>query len=161
MPARRVSHDNRSSILSALSPSHAAVRAEEGLQRYRAEHGIAAPWETRERTVVGIAGLKDDEVVIRRAARIAASTPGSDLLAVHVNADDLAVGAVQVLETQRRSWPRSAAASMRCRVQTSLLRFARTENATQMVLGASKRSRLLTLIAGRSVPTRVAAGRIR
>ena len=151
--------------MSALSPSHAAVRAEEGLQRYRAEHGIAAPWETGERTVVGIAGLKDDEVVIRRAARIAASTPGSDLLAVHVNADDdLAVGAVQVLETQR-ALVASVGGSFHevpgTDVAETLLRFARTENATQMVLGACKRSRLLTLIAGRSVPTRVAAGRIR
>ena len=33
-----------------------ADRVEEGLQRYRAEHGIATPWETRERIVVGIAG---------------------------------------------------------------------------------------------------------
>ena len=70
-----------------------ADRVEEGMQRYRAEHGIAAPWETRERIVVGIAGEKGDEAVIRRAARIAARTPGSDLLAVHVDRDDgLAAG---------------------------------------------------------------------
>ena len=34
-----------------------ADRVEEGMQRYRAEHGFAAPWETRERIVVGIAGV--------------------------------------------------------------------------------------------------------
>jgi two-component system sensor histidine kinase KdpD len=65
-----------------------ADRVEEGLQRYRAQHGIAAPWETRERIIVGIAGEGDDETVIRRAARIAAATPGSDLLAAHVIRDD-------------------------------------------------------------------------
>lgn len=43
-----------------------ADRVEEGLQRYRAEHGIAAPWETKERIVVGVAGEPDDEAVIRR-----------------------------------------------------------------------------------------------
>ena len=38
----------------------------------------------------------------------------------------------------------------------TLLSFARAENATQMVLGASRRSRLITLIAGKSTPTRFA-----
>ena len=65
-----------------------ADRVEEGLQRYRAEHGIAEQWETKERIVVAIAGEKGDEAVIRRAARIAARTPGSDLIAVHVTSDD-------------------------------------------------------------------------
>ena len=78
-----------------------ADRVEEGMQRYRAEHGIAAPWETRERIVVGIAGEKGDEAVIRRAARIAARTPGSELLAVHVDRDDGLTGTDQPLATQR------------------------------------------------------------
>ena len=79
-----------------------ADRVEEGLQQYRAEHGIAAPWETRERIVVGIAGESDDEAVIRRAARIAARTPGSDLLAVQVCRDDgLTVGNARTLDAQR------------------------------------------------------------
>jgi len=42
-----------------------ADRVEEGLQRYRTEHGIAAQWETRERIVVGIAGEAGDAAVIR------------------------------------------------------------------------------------------------
>jgi two-component system, OmpR family, sensor histidine kinase KdpD len=136
-----------------------ADRVEEGLQRYRAEHGIAAPWETRERIVVGIAGQPDDEVVIRRAARIAARIPGCDLVAVHVSIDDgLACGTSAVLETQR-ALVASLGGSFRqipgADVADTLLRFARAENATQMVLGASRRSRLLTLLAGKSVPTRV------
>jgi two-component system sensor histidine kinase KdpD len=80
-----------------------ADRVEEGMQRYRAEHGIAAPWETRERVVVGIAGEKGDEAVIRRAARIAARTPGS-----------------------ARWWPRSAAASSRYQARTSPRRCCST-----------------------------------
>jgi two-component system, OmpR family, sensor histidine kinase KdpD len=43
-----------------------ADRVEEGMQRYRTEHGIAAPWETRERIVVGIAGEKGDTTGVRR-----------------------------------------------------------------------------------------------
>jgi two-component system, OmpR family, sensor histidine kinase KdpD len=135
-----------------------ADRVEEGLLRYRAEHGIAAPWETRERIVVGIAGEKGDQAVIRRAARIAARTPGSDLIAVHVTPDDgLTAGDTAVLDTQRAlvtSLGGSFRQIPREDVADALLQFAHTENATQMVLGASRRSRFLTLIAGKSTPTR-------
>ena len=137
-----------------------ADRVEEGLQRYRAEHGIAALWETRERIVVGIAGEKADEAVIRRAARIAARTPGSDLLAVHVTGDDgLADSRIAALGTQRTlvaSFGGSFHQIPGSDVAKTLLSFARAENATQMVLGASGRSRLFTLIAGKSIPTKLA-----
>ncbi len=137
-----------------------ADRVEEGLQRYRAEHGIAAPWETRERIVVGVAGEKDDDTVIRRAARIAARTPGSDLLAVHVTCDDgLAVENTTMLESRHRLVTSLGGSFQKIPgqdVANTLLEFARAENATQMVLGASRRSRLRTLIAGKSTPTRVA-----
>ena len=137
-----------------------ADRVEEGLQRYRAEHGIATPWETRERIVVAVAGEEDDQKVIRRAARIAARTPGSDLLAVHVVSDDgLAAGHDAALEAQRAlvtSLGGSFCLLPGADVADALLSFARAENATQMVLGASRRSRLLTLIAGKSIPTRLA-----
>jgi two-component system sensor histidine kinase KdpD len=137
-----------------------ADRVEEGLQRYRTEHGIAAPWETRERIVVCMAGEKGDEAVIRRAARIAVRTPGSDLLAVHVSRDDgLTVVPDGTLETLR-ALVMSVGGSFRQvpgeNVPETLLRFARAENATQMVLGASRRGRLLTLLTGKSIPTRVA-----
>ncbi len=135
-----------------------ADRVEEGLQRYRAEHGIATPWETRERIVVGIAGESDDAVVIRRAARIAARTPGSDLLAVHVLRDD-GVSRTGSLDAQRAlvtSFGGSFWEVPGEDVAETLLRFARAENATQMVLGAGQRSRLVTLLAGKSVPTRLA-----
>jgi two-component system, OmpR family, sensor histidine kinase KdpD len=136
-----------------------ADRVEEGLQRYRAEHGIAAPWETRERIVVGVAGEPDDEAVIRRAARIAARTPGSDLVAVHVSCDDgLAAEDTGLLDSQR-ALVTSLGGSFRqvpgADVADTLLAFARGENATQMVLGASRRSRLRTLVAGKSTPTRL------
>jgi two-component system, OmpR family, sensor histidine kinase KdpD len=136
-----------------------ADRVEEGLQRYRAEHGIAAPWETRERIVVGIAGDGDDQAVIRRAARIAARTPGCELIAVHVRPDDgLTAGDPADLDAQR-VLVTSLGGSFRQipgdDVADALLRFAGAENATQMVLGASRRSRFLTLIAGKSTPTRL------
>ena len=137
-----------------------ADRVEEGLQRYRAEHRIATQWETRERIVVAVAGEKDDDTIIRRAARIAARTPGSDLLAVHVVTDDgLAAGDAAALETQRTlitSLGGSFHQLPGADVAETLLSFARAENGTQMVLGASRRSRLVTLIAGKSIPTKLA-----
>ncbi len=137
-----------------------ADRVEEGMQRYRAEHGIAAPWETRERIVVGIAGEKGDEAVIRRAARIAARTPGSDLLAVHVDRDDgLAAGPDGALDTQRALVASVGGSFQQIPgedVPETLLRYARAENASQIVLGASLRGRVLTLLSGKSIPTRVA-----
>ena len=136
-----------------------ADRVEEGMQRYRAEHGIAGPWETRERIVVGIAGENGDEAVIRRAARIAARTPGSDLLAVHVERDDGLTGPEQALETQRALVASVGGSFQQIPgedIPETLLRFARAENASQIVLGASLRGRLLTLLSGKSIPTKVA-----
>ncbi len=136
-----------------------ADRVEEGMQRYRAEHGIAGPWETRERIVVGIAGENGDEAVIRRAARIAARTPGSDLLAVHVERDDGLTGPEQALETQRALVASVGGSFQQIPgedIPETLLRFARAENASQIVLGASLRGRLLTLLSGKSIPTKLA-----
>ena len=137
-----------------------ADRVEEGLQRYRTEHGIGTPWETRERIVVGIAGEPGDERLIRRAARIAARTPGSDLLAVHVTRDDgVADGQGVTLEAQRALVASLGGSFWQVPgddTAEALLDFARAQNATQMVLGASRRSRVITLLAGKSTPTRLA-----
>jgi two-component system, OmpR family, sensor histidine kinase KdpD len=135
-----------------------ADRVEEGLQRYRVQHGIATVWETTERIVVAIAGEPDDEAVIRRAARIAARTPGSDLLAVHVQRADGTL-ATQSLDEQR-ALVTSLGGTFHTvpgdDVASTLLLFARAENVTQMVLGASRRGRLVTLLAGKSVPSLLA-----
>ena len=137
-----------------------AGRVEEGLQRYRSEHGIGAPWETTERIVVGIAGEPGDERLIRRAARIAARTPGSDLVAVHVTRDDgLTDGDCVSLDAQRALVTSLGGSFWQVPgddTAETLLRFAREQNGTQMVLGASRRGRLATLLAGKSTPTRLA-----
>ncbi|MEO9238483.1 MAG: histidine kinase, partial [Jatrophihabitantaceae bacterium] len=56
-----------------------ADSVEEGLQRYREQHGIAATWETKERVVIALTGGPEGDALIRRAARIAARTTGGDL----------------------------------------------------------------------------------
>ena len=70
-----------------------AERVDEGLQRYRAAHGIDQPWEARERIVVALPGGPEGETLLRRAVRIAARTTGSDLLALHVVKGDGLAGA--------------------------------------------------------------------
>src|SRR5690349_11570856 len=69
-----------------------ADRVEEGLQRYREQHGITGTWETRERVVVALTGGPEGDALIRRAARIAARSTGGDLVAVHVSRSDGIVG---------------------------------------------------------------------
>jgi two-component system, OmpR family, sensor histidine kinase KdpD len=49
-----------------------ADQVDEQLDRYRAEHGITATWEARERVVVALTGGPESETLIRPAARIAA-----------------------------------------------------------------------------------------
>ena len=70
-----------------------ADRVEEGMQRYREQHGITGTWETRERVVVALTGGPEGETLIRRAARIAARAAGGELLAVHVARSDGLAGA--------------------------------------------------------------------
>src|SRR6476646_8480202 len=76
-----------------------ADRVEEGMQRYREQHGITGPWETRERVVVALTGGPEGDALIRRAARIAARATNGDLLAVHIaRSDGLAGSSIAALE---------------------------------------------------------------
>ncbi len=127
-----------------------ADRVEEGLQRYRAEHGIATPWETRERILVGLTGGPEGDTLIRRAARITARTPGSELLALHVvpsdglaDADPAALGAQRALvESMGGTYHQITGDD----IADALLQFAQAENVTQIVLGASRRGRLSSFL---------------
>jgi two-component system sensor histidine kinase KdpD len=128
-----------------------ADKVDAGLEEYRQRHGITAPWETRERVVVAITGAPATEVLIRRAARIAQRAHG-ELLGVHVHSDEgLAGPAVSELDNHRRllddlggEFHEVAGAD----VAAALVEFAAAENATQLVLGASNRSRWEELLRG-------------
>lgn len=129
-----------------------ADRVDEGLARYRAGSGIDASWPARERIVVGLAGGPDGEALIRRGARILSRVNGGDLLAVHVRAAE-GVGAEspQALEAQRRlvqdlggSYHIVAGED----AAAALLDFARSVNATQVVVGISRPGRIAGLLKG-------------
>ncbi|MDT0468617.1 DUF4118 domain-containing protein [Streptomyces gibsoniae] len=127
-----------------------ADRVEEGLQRYRAKHGIVTPWETRERILVGLTGGPEGPTLIRRAARITARTPGSELLALHVaRGDGLTPAHPAALHAQRtlvESLGGSYHQTTGEDIPEALLQFAEAENITQIVLGASRRNRLSLLL---------------
>ena len=135
-----------------------ADKVDEGLQRYRAAHGIHATWEARERVVVALTGGPEGDTLIRRAARIAARSTGGDLLAVHVTKSDGLTGANPAALAAQRRLVESLGGSYHQvvgdNVPEALLTFARAENATQLVLGASRRGWLASLLTGPGVSIR-------
>jgi two-component system sensor histidine kinase KdpD len=143
-----------------------ADKVDEQLDRYRAEHNISTTWETRERVVVALTGGAEGDTLIRRAARIAARGKGADLLAVHVaRSDGLASGGDPAHLARQRTLVESLGGSYHqvvgADVPQALLDFARGVNATQLVLGASRRGRLAQIFApGVGVTTTAESGPI-
>jgi two-component system, OmpR family, sensor histidine kinase KdpD len=133
-----------------------ADRVEEALQEYRVHHGIERPWETKERVVVALAGAPGGEHLVRRAARMAARAR-AELIGVHVRADDgLAAPPTERLEAQRRLLDELGGDFREVvgpEVGRALVELARAENATQIVLGASRRSWWAELTRGSVVGT--------
>ena len=135
-----------------------ADQVDEGLQRYRAAHNITSTWEARERIVVALTGGPEGDTLIRRAARIAARSSGGDLLAVHVTKSDGLTGANPANLARQRQLVESLGGSYHQvigdQISEALLAFARAENATQLVLGASRRGWLLALLTGPGIGAR-------
>ncbi|MFJ5676554.1 ATP-binding protein [Streptomyces sp. NPDC093097] len=143
------------SALRELALLWLAGRVDEALRRYRHEHRIGPVWETRERVVVALTGGPEGTTLIRRAARIVDRSSAGDLLAVHITrSDDLAGASPAALAAQRRlteSLGGTYHAVVGDDVAAALLDFAGAQNATQLVVGASRRGRLRRLLAPRGV----------
>ncbi len=129
-----------------------ADSVEEGLQRYREQHGIASTWETKERVVVAVTGGPEGEALIRRAARIVSRTVGAELLAVHIaRSDGLAGSSIASLDQQRllvESLGGSYHSIIGEDIATAVLDFAKANNATQIVIGASRRNPAVAALTG-------------
>jgi len=140
------------SALRELALLWLADRVDAGLQQYREQHDIDSTWEARERVVVALTGGPEGETLIRRAARIAARSSGGDLLAVHVTRSDGLTGADPARLAQQRRLIESLGGTYHQVVgddiPDALLSFARAENATQLVIGASRRTWLGSLLTG-------------
>jgi len=146
------------SALRELALLWLADKVDEGLQRYREAHDIRTTWEARERVVVALTGGPEGDTLIRRAARIAARSTGGDLLAVHVTSSDGLTGSSPAALANQRRLTESLGGSYHQvvgdDVTEALLTFARAENATQLVLGVSRRGWLASLLTGPGVSMR-------
>uniref|UniRef100_A0AAU2UZJ2 histidine kinase n=1 Tax=Streptomyces sp. NBC_00003 TaxID=2903608 RepID=A0AAU2UZJ2_9ACTN len=120
-----------------------ADRVDEYLQEYRSEHSVSTIWGSRERIVVGLTGGREGRTLIRRAARLAEKGAGGEVLAVYVSrSDGLASASPKELAVQRTLVEDVGGSFHHVvgdDVPQSLLDFSRGVNATQIVLGTSRR----------------------
>jgi two-component system sensor histidine kinase KdpD len=128
-----------------------ADRVDEELNDYRERHNIAGPWETKERVVVSLTGSRGSAVLIRRAARMAMRTK-AELVGVHVRTDDTLTGSGSQGLVQNRALLDDLGGRyvevVGADVAPALVQVARAENATQLVMGATHRSRLTEFVRG-------------
>jgi two-component system, OmpR family, sensor histidine kinase KdpD len=127
-----------------------ADRVEEGLDEYRKRHGISDPWETRERVLVGLDGTAQGDRLIRRAARMAQRVNG-ELVAVHVTPQDGLIADRGSLDRERRLVEQLGGTYREVAgvdLGRTLAETAQVVNATQLVIGATRRSRLWLLLHG-------------
>ncbi len=129
-----------------------ADEVDSALNRYRAEQGISRKWEARERVVVALTGGPEGHTLLRRGARIAARSAGGKLLAVHVSGNDGLRGPNPGELAAQRALVEKLGGSFHQVVGNdipqALVDFARGVNATQLVIGVSRRPRLAALLSG-------------
>ncbi|ORI20473.1 histidine kinase [Rhodococcus sp. 1163] len=130
--------------LRELSLLWIADQVDAALTKYRSSHDITDTWETRERVVVSVTGGPESETLLRRASRIA-SKSSAELMVLHVIRGDGMAGVSAPQMGKVRKLAASLGASMHSvvgdDVPSTLLEFARSANATQLVIGTSRRSR--------------------
>jgi two-component system, OmpR family, sensor histidine kinase KdpD len=121
-----------------------ADQVDSALAKYRADKKITDTWEARERVVVAVTGGPESETLVRRASRIA-SKSSAQLMVVHVARGDGLSGVSPREMGKVRELAASLGATVHVvvgdEVSCALLDFARETNATQLVLGSSRRSR--------------------
>lgn len=123
-----------------------ADRVDEGLERYRAEQGIDATWAARQRIVVAVTGGAESATLLRRVALIAGRATGRTLVAVHVLRGDGTATAPADRVAQLRRLTEELGGTFHTvvgdDVAAAVLEFARSVNASQVVVGASRKGRL-------------------
>jgi len=124
-----------------------ADQVDAALTKYRADNKITDTWEARERVVVAVTGGPESETLVRRASRIA-SKSSAELMIVHVaRGDGLSgvsapqMGRIRELAAALGATVHTVAGGTSGGVPEALLDFARQVNATQLVVGTSRRSR--------------------
>ncbi|SDR72922.1 two-component system, OmpR family, sensor histidine kinase KdpD [Brevibacterium siliguriense] len=119
-----------------------ADRVDEGLEKYRDEKGIRATWAARDRILVAVTGGPESTTLIRRGLRIAGRIAGRELHVVHVIEPDgtRRSGAPHLLSARELAEANNAVwhTVVGDDVAKALIEFARTLNASQIVLGVSR-----------------------
>jgi two-component system sensor histidine kinase KdpD len=135
-----------------------ADEAEEELLDHLRRHQTHGVWETTERIMVAVTAAPGTDMLLRRAARIAARVKG-ELDVIHVSGDESGRSAdKQALETLR-----GLAISVGARWHElhsddparAITDFARERQITQIVIGSSQRSRWQELMGGGSIVRRI------
>ncbi|MGW3726432.1 ATP-binding protein [Streptomyces sp. NPDC000851] len=120
-----------------------ADRVDEYLKQYRSDHRVSRIWGSRERIVVGLTGGPEGRTLIRRAARLAEKGAGGEVLAVYIaRSDGLTSASPKELAVQRTLVEDLGGTFHHVvgdDIPAALLDFARGVNATQIVLGSSRR----------------------
>ncbi|MEU0197919.1 MULTISPECIES: ATP-binding protein [unclassified Streptomyces] len=120
-----------------------ADRVDAYLTRYRSDHRVSAIWGSRERIVVGLTGGPEGRTLIRRAARLAEKGAGGEVLAVYIARSDGLTSASPKELAMQRTLVEDLGGTFHHVVgddiPAALLAFARGVNATQIVLGSSRR----------------------
>ncbi|MER7562419.1 sensor histidine kinase KdpD [Streptomyces sp. NPDC097941] len=120
-----------------------ADRVDEYLKQYRNDHQVSRIWGSRERIVVGLTGGPEGRTLIRRAARLAEKGAGGEVLAVYIaRSDGLTSASPKELAVQRTLVEDLGGTFHHVvgdDIPAALLDFARGVNATQIVLGSSRR----------------------
>lgn len=128
-----------------------ADEVEQALKVYRTEHNISGVWESRERVVVALPGGPEGEALLRRGARVAARSGGGELMAVHVSRQDGLRAPNPTALAQQRALVQDLGGTYHQVVgddiPASLVSFAKSVDATQLVLGVSRRSRVAAAFA--------------
>jgi two-component system sensor histidine kinase KdpD len=135
------------SALRELSLLWLADRVEDSLQSYLDAHDIKATWETRERLIVAVMGNEADEVLLRRAARIA-SRNHAQILAVHVVGTEGMHGRSEDTSLARElvtEFEGTFHEIVDEDVASALVAFARAERGTQIILGSSRVRKVLRI----------------
>jgi two-component system sensor histidine kinase KdpD len=135
-----------------------ADETDEELREHLQRHESQAVWETAERIMVAVTAARGSDVLVRRAARIAARVKAG-LEVVHVLGGDASVGG----DRRPIEAMKELAADVGARwyeIQDddparAIARFAREHQITQIVIGSSQRSRWQQLTGGGSNVMRV------
>ncbi len=136
-----------------------ADEVDNALKVYRMKHGINNKWEARERVVVALTGGPEGETLLRRGARIAARSAGGELIALHVASQDgLRAAHPGALASQRALVEKLGGSYHQVvgdDIPEALVEFAKASNATQLVIGVSRRSRLKAALSGPGIGSTV------